>query len=112
MSKKKGPAKGDFAKGERTKPTPDEQPDFAQGVERVMQAILVADAPVHMAAAHQVVTAVERLPPDTLEGGAAPMLIFAEVVNETSIRRMSPFPLPIKDARQILDSTSDTAGRR
>jgi hypothetical protein len=31
MSKKKRPAKGDFAEGERTKPTPDEQPDFARG---------------------------------------------------------------------------------
>lgn len=31
MSKKKRPAKGDFARGEREKPTPDAQPDFAQG---------------------------------------------------------------------------------
>jgi hypothetical protein len=31
MSKKKRRAKGDFAQGEREKPTPDEQPDFAQG---------------------------------------------------------------------------------
>jgi hypothetical protein len=29
--KKKRPAKGDFAKGERTAPTPDEAPDFARG---------------------------------------------------------------------------------
>jgi hypothetical protein len=31
MTKKKRPAKGDFAKGEREKPTPDVQPDFAKG---------------------------------------------------------------------------------
>jgi hypothetical protein len=31
MAKKKRPAKGDFARGERTEPTPDEAPDFAQG---------------------------------------------------------------------------------
>jgi hypothetical protein len=31
MTKKKRRAKGDFARGERTKPTPDEGPDFARG---------------------------------------------------------------------------------
>jgi hypothetical protein len=31
MTKKKRPGGGDFARGERTKPTPDEGPDFARG---------------------------------------------------------------------------------
>jgi hypothetical protein len=31
MTRKKRAAKGDFAKGERTAPTPDEAPDFARG---------------------------------------------------------------------------------
>ena len=31
MTKKKRLAKGDFARGERTAPTPDEAPDFARG---------------------------------------------------------------------------------
>lgn len=31
MTKKKRPAKGDFARGERKTPTPDEAPDFARG---------------------------------------------------------------------------------
>jgi hypothetical protein len=31
MTKKKRPAKGDFARGERKTPTPDEGPDFARG---------------------------------------------------------------------------------
>jgi hypothetical protein len=31
MTKKKRPAGGDFARGERTKATPDEGPDFARG---------------------------------------------------------------------------------
>ena len=30
MPEKKHPAKGDYAEGERTKPRPDEQPDYAQ----------------------------------------------------------------------------------
>ena len=31
MPEKERPAKGDYARGERTKPTPDEQPDYARG---------------------------------------------------------------------------------
>jgi hypothetical protein len=31
MTKKKRPGGGDFARGERTKPNPDEGPDFARG---------------------------------------------------------------------------------
>jgi hypothetical protein len=31
MTKKKRPSKGDFARGERKTPTPDEGPDFARG---------------------------------------------------------------------------------
>ena len=31
MAKKKRPAKGDFTRGERTTPTPEEGPDFARG---------------------------------------------------------------------------------
>jgi hypothetical protein len=31
MTEKKQPAKGDFARGERTTPPPDEEPDFARG---------------------------------------------------------------------------------
>jgi hypothetical protein len=31
MTEKKRPAKGDFARGERTTPPPDEEPDFARG---------------------------------------------------------------------------------
>ena len=31
MTKKKRPGGGDFARGEHTKPNPDEGPDFARG---------------------------------------------------------------------------------
>jgi hypothetical protein len=31
MTEKKRPGGGDFARGERTKPTPEEEPDFARG---------------------------------------------------------------------------------
>jgi hypothetical protein len=31
VTEKKRPGGGDFARGERTKPTPEEEPDFARG---------------------------------------------------------------------------------
>ncbi len=34
MAKKKRPPKGDFARGERTTPPPDEAPDFARGEQK------------------------------------------------------------------------------
>jgi hypothetical protein len=74
-------------------------------IERVMDAILVADAPEHLAADRQVVQAVERIPSADLEGGASPMLFSAQVRVDGFTDQVSPFPLPIQDARSTSAST-------
>ena len=72
-----------------------------ESFERVMTAILVAEAPMYQEAARLVIAAVDRLPEDALEGDVAPVLFEAET-DEGVTRNLSPTPLPIALAHEIL----------
>ena len=74
-----------------------------ESIERVMMAIIAEDVPRFRAASQRVVDAVDRLPADALEAGAAP--IVAEV-DAGTVRTLSPTPLPIAEARDILKQSA------
>lgn len=71
-------------------------------IERVMLAIISADAREHQAAARLVVDAVKRLPQGALEDGPLPVLFAAEMEGD-SIKNVSPTRLPVTEARDMLN---------
>jgi hypothetical protein len=72
-----------------------------ESFERVMTAILIAEAPKYQQAAQLVIAAVDRLPEDAFEGDGAPVVFEAET-EEGVTRELSPTPLPIAQAREIM----------
>jgi hypothetical protein len=78
-------------------------------VERMMLVIIAADAHEHRALAQKVVDAVERLPEKAGQDGAVPML-FAADIDGDSITNVSPTPLPIDFARDMLNPPSASRG--
>ncbi len=73
-------------------------------IERVMKAIIAVEIPDRREAARVIVDAVERLPEDALENGAAPVLFAAESEGN-NIRSVSPTPLPVTAAWDILNAS-------
>ena len=80
-------------------------------IERVMSAIIIADAREHKAAAQLVVDAVERLPEGALENGAEPAL-FATEMEKDYVKNLSPTPLPLAQARDMLNPPPAPNGGR
>ncbi len=76
-------------------------------VERVMAAIIGADDRDRRKAAQLIVDAVERLPEDARANGAEPVL-FATESEAGNVRRVSPTPLPITQARDMLNAEQRT----
>jgi len=72
-----------------------------ESFERVMTAILIAEAPKYQQAAQLVIAAVDRLPENALESDATPVVLEAET-EEGVTRELSPTPLPIAQAREIM----------
>lgn len=82
-------------------------------VERVMHAIVVADDPEVCSAAQRVLSAARRLP--TPLGDDEQPMLFAAQLDETSIKTLSPTPLPVMDALNLLnpprvDGQDDSTG--
>jgi hypothetical protein len=75
---------------------------------RLILIILTADVPNLQSSARQIVEAFERLPEEVLADRQAPML-FAIEIEESSVRRMTPTPLPISAAHQILNPPVNTS---
>jgi len=73
-------------------------------IERVMKAIVAVDIPDCRDAARVIVDAVECLPEDALENGATPVVFTAEIEGN-NIRSVSPTPLPITEAWDILNAS-------
>jgi hypothetical protein len=72
-------------------------------IERVMKTIIAVDTPDRREAARVIADGVNRLPDDAHESGAAPMLFAAEIEG-ANVKSISPTPLPITEARDILNS--------
>jgi hypothetical protein len=70
-------------------------------IERVVVAIVAVDDRDRREAAQLIMDAVERLPEDALENRAVPILFAAEVEGENT-KSVSPIPLPIIEAREML----------
>lgn len=83
--------------------------DAMASIHRVMSDIFEEDLPEFQAAARILVSAADRLPPDSLEGDSPPFLFVARIDDDGVVRELKPSPLSINQARKVLSLPSKSS---